>query len=102
LKKSYFYAGAQVLAQRDHTDPQDPNFFDQSFYVHDRLGSVRLVVVPRYDELTETWSVNAANAYTYTPFGGFYEGPTPSNSPASGTTPKSTSTTSAPACTTPP
>jgi hypothetical protein len=32
------------------------------------------VVVPVYDELTDTWSVSVANAYTYTPFGGFYEG----------------------------
>jgi RHS repeat-associated protein len=75
LKKSYFYADAQPLCQYKHTvDELQQPVADVSFYVHDRLGSVRLVVVPGYDELMETWSVNAANAYTYTPFGGFYEG----------------------------
>jgi len=75
LTSSYFYADAQILAQKRTDPPEDPNFAGPiNFYVHDRLGSVRLVVVPGYDELTEMWSVNAANAYTYTPFGGFYEG----------------------------
>jgi len=72
LKKLYFYADAQILAQMRTAPPDDPNFAGPiNFYVHDRLGSVRLVVVPEYDELTETWSVNAANAYTYTPFNPF-------------------------------
>ena len=44
LKKSYIYANSQILAQREYTDPQDPNVYDQQFYVHDRLGSVRMVV----------------------------------------------------------
>lgn len=75
LTSSYFYADAQILAQKRSDPPEDPNFAGPiNFYVHDRLGSVRMVVVPSYDELTGTWSVNAANAYTYTPFGSFYEG----------------------------
>ncbi len=69
LTSSYVYADAQVLCQRHH-DPVDPNFYGASYYVHDRLGSVRLVV--RYDDGTQT--VRAANSYTYTPFGSFYEG----------------------------
>ena len=73
LKKSYIYADAQVLCQRYH-DPVDPNFYDASYYVHDRLGSVRLVVVPEYDQQQQTWAVRAANSYTYTPFGSFYDG----------------------------
>lgn len=44
LISSYIYADAQVLAQREHTDSEDPGVYDQSFYVHDRLGSIRLVV----------------------------------------------------------
>ncbi|HDS85576.1 MAG TPA: hypothetical protein ENN97_10335, partial [Phycisphaerales bacterium] len=73
LITSYVYADAQVLCQRHH-EPVDPNFYDVSYYVHDRLGSVRLVVVPEYDEQTQTWAVRAANSYTYTPFGSFYDG----------------------------
>ena len=38
LKKSYIYANGQVLCQYD--GETDPNWY---FYVHDRLGSVRLV-----------------------------------------------------------
>jgi RHS repeat-associated protein len=35
------------------------------------------VVVPGYDEQTGTWSVSVVNSYTYTPFGGFYDGEEP-------------------------
>jgi len=37
LKKSYYYANAQILAQREHT--ANPAVYDEYFYVHDRLGS---------------------------------------------------------------
>jgi hypothetical protein len=43
LKKSYYYADGQILSQRVH-DPNDPNSYTPYFYVHDRLGSVRMVV----------------------------------------------------------
>ncbi len=71
LTSSYYYADAQVLCQRHH-DPVDPNLYDPSYYVHDRLGSVRLVV--RAIEEPGGWVVRAANSYTYTPFGSFYDG----------------------------
>ncbi len=35
------------------------------------------MVVPGYDEQTGTWSVSVVNSYTYTPFGGFYDGEEP-------------------------
>jgi len=54
LKKTYMYAGPQVLVQTDHD--ADENYF----YLHDRLGSVRMVVD---DEGT------VKNTYTYDPFG---------------------------------
>jgi len=65
LKKSYIYTpDGQILAQ------YDCNGFDEDtnsvivngkyFYIHDRLGSVRLVV-------SEDGDVN--NSYTYNPFG---------------------------------
>jgi len=69
LKKSYIYAGAQILAQREHTNAADPTVYDEYFYVHDRLGSVRMVV--EYDDTAGT--VDTANSYTYTPYGQFYE-----------------------------
>ncbi len=68
LKSSYYYADAQILARREHTDPNDPEVFDSYWYVHDRLGSVRMVV--EYDGTNEV--VKTANSYTYTPFGQFY------------------------------
>jgi len=68
LKKSYIYAGAQILAQREHTNAADPTVYDEYFYVHDRLGSVRMVV-----QYNGTDAVNTANSYTYTPYGQFYE-----------------------------
>ena len=69
LEKSYIYANAQILAQRAHE--ADPNFYDESYFVHDRLGSVRLVV--DYNDIDEYICV--ANSYTYTPFGQFYGTP---------------------------
>ncbi len=66
LEKSYIYADAQVLAQREHES--DPNFYDESYYVHDRLGSVRMVV--DYNDIDGY--VFVANSYTYSPFGNSY------------------------------
>ena len=70
---SYTYAGAQVLSQRHYPVLTDPNIYDEQFYVHDRLGSVRLVV--DYNDIDEYVSV--ANSYTYTPFGSHYDGEDP-------------------------
>ncbi|MBC8394527.1 MAG: hypothetical protein H8E17_18410 [Deltaproteobacteria bacterium] len=64
MKKAYFYAGAQILAQREHTSLA---VYDQYFYVHDRLGSVRMVV-----KYNGTDAVNTVHSYGYTPFGDFY------------------------------
>ena len=44
LKKSYGYADAQILHQRHHTAPAAPEVYAPSYYVHDRLGSVRRVI----------------------------------------------------------
>jgi len=55
LKNSYVYANGQVLCQ--YEGETDPNRY---FYVHDRLGSVRLV-------LDDNGTVK--NSYTYNPFG---------------------------------
>jgi RHS repeat-associated protein len=55
LKNSYIYANGQPLCQ--YQGETDPNRY---FYIHDRLGSVRLVVNDAAD-------VN--NSYTYSPFG---------------------------------
>jgi RHS repeat-associated protein len=55
LKNSYVYANGQILCQCE--GETDPNRY---FYIHDRLGSVRLVVNDAAD-------VN--NSYTYSPFG---------------------------------
>jgi len=62
LKKSYIYTpGGQILAQYSYNEGAEPNEPDERyFYVHDRLGSVRLVV-------NEDGDVN--NTYTYSPFG---------------------------------
>jgi RHS repeat-associated protein len=73
LISSYTYAGAQVLSQRQYPVLTDPNIYDEQFYVHDRLGSVRLVV--DYNDVDEYVSV--ANSYTYTPFGSHYDGEGP-------------------------
>lgn len=69
-----------MLSQRQYRDiadpnfrPTDPNFYDSQFCVHDRLGSVRLVV--DYNDIDEY--VYVANSYTYTPFGSFYDGEAP-------------------------
>lgn len=64
LKKSYYYADGQILSQRVH-DPNDPNSYTPYFYVHDRLGSVRMVV----DN-----TAAAVCSYTYRPYGAFYDG----------------------------
>jgi len=64
LKKSYYYADGQILSQRVH-DPNDPNSYTPYFYVHDRLGSVRMVV-------DDTGA--AVCSYTYRPYGAFYDG----------------------------
>jgi RHS repeat-associated protein len=57
LKKAYYYANAQILRQ-------DNAVANRSFYyVHDRLGSVRLVISSVGSESS------VANSYTYSPFG---------------------------------
>jgi len=53
LEKTYFYAGPQVIAQVDSSG-------SKYFYLHDRLGSVRMVVGS---------NGKAENTYTYNPFG---------------------------------
>lgn len=55
LKKTYIYADRQIIAQHDG-DMSD----DKYFYLHDRLGSVRLVIND---------SGNVVSHYTYEPFG---------------------------------
>jgi len=55
LEKTYIYADRQILAQHDG-DSSD----DKYFYLHDRLGSVRLVIND---------SGNVVSYYTYEPFG---------------------------------
>ena len=64
LEKSYIHADGQILCQVSHGAQST----DVYYYVHDRLGSVRIVV--GYDGQT----VSVANGYTYRPFGAFYEG----------------------------
>jgi len=59
LKKKYIYADRQILAQHDIDDAQ-PAQDDRYFYLHDRLGSVRLVI----DDQSAV-----KNTYTYEPFG---------------------------------
>jgi len=54
LKKSYVYANGQVLCQYDPAEPE------RYFYIHDRLGSVRLVADS---------NGTVRNSYTYNPFG---------------------------------
>jgi hypothetical protein len=66
---SYVYADGQVLVQYAHqSDPNVPP--DRYYYVHDRLGSVRMVV----DANSVTETVTARNVYTYSPFGNPYAG----------------------------
>jgi len=63
LTNSYFYADGQLLLGRkfDGVDGNDVPIIDSnSFYIHDRLGSTRLVVDSDGD---------IENSYTYTPFG---------------------------------
>jgi len=58
IEKTYIYANGQILAQHngDHTA-------GRYFYLHDRLGSVRLIIDS---------SGNVKNRYTYKPFGEFF------------------------------
>lgn len=56
MTKTYIYSDAQILAQHDG-DISD----DKYFYLHDRLGSVRLVI--DYD------AGDVVKYYTYEPFG---------------------------------
>ena len=66
---SYIYADAQILVQ--YARSPDPNAAaDKYYYVHDRLGSVRMVV----DCNTVAETVTARNTYTYSPFGNPYAG----------------------------
>jgi RHS repeat-associated protein len=66
---SYVYADGQVLVQYAHSgDPNVPD--DKYYYVHDRLGSVRMVV----DANSIAQTVTARNIYTYSPFGNPYAG----------------------------
>ncbi|MHC4624492.1 MAG: RHS repeat domain-containing protein [Planctomycetota bacterium] len=55
IEKTYIHANGQILAQHDgdHTA-------DRYFYLHDRLGSVRLLI---------DTSANVENRYIYDPFG---------------------------------
>jgi len=64
LETSYIYADGQILCQVRH----GAQGTDRRYYVHDRLGSVRMVV--GYDGQT----ASVANSYAYRPFGAFYEG----------------------------
>ena len=58
IEKAYVYADNQVLLQYDG-DPND-SATKKYFYVHDRLGSVRMIL----DE-----DKNVEHRYTYKPFG---------------------------------
>jgi len=71
LTSTYFYADAQVVHQRQMVDPGIPDVYEAGYYVHDRLGSVRLVV--RAIEEAGGVVVRAFNSTTYTPYGQFYE-----------------------------
>jgi RHS repeat-associated protein len=64
LKKKYIYADRQILAQHDIDDDAQPAQDDKYFYLHDRLGSVRLVIND---------SGNVVKYYTYEPFGELIE-----------------------------
>lgn len=54
VKKSYIYANSQILAGYDGDSAS------RYFYLHDRLGSVRLII---------NSNSTVRNSYTYTPFG---------------------------------
>ena len=56
ITNKYYYANAQILKQEQHIPEANVPYF----YIHDRLGSVRLVV-------NDIGDVN--NSYTYSPFG---------------------------------
>ena len=58
MKRKYIYADRQILAQHDIDEGEEEDF--KYFYLHDRLGSVRLVI----DDQSAV-----KNTYTYEPFG---------------------------------
>ena len=60
LKKSYFHADGQILAQKDHALPDNTYY-----YVHDRLGSVRQVMA--WDDSLSCLS--RVHSYAFVPFG---------------------------------
>ncbi len=60
IEKTYIYANGQILAQHIISDTSD----DRYFYLHDRLGSVRLLI---------DTDGNVKNKYTYQPFGEMLE-----------------------------
>ena len=62
LKKKYIYADRQILAQHDIDDDAQPAQDDKYFYLHDRLGSVRLVI-------DDSATPAVVKYYTYEPFG---------------------------------
>jgi len=59
LKKKYIYADRQILAQHDIDEGEEEDF--KYFYLHDRLGSVRLVIDDDEGDVVKY--------YTYEPFG---------------------------------
>ena len=59
LKKKYIYADRQILAQHDIDEGEEDDF--KYFYLHDRLGSVRLVIDDDEGDVVKY--------YTYEPFG---------------------------------
>jgi hypothetical protein len=58
VMKKHIYADWQILAQHDIDEGEEEDF--KYFYLHDRLGSVRLVI-------DDEGAVH--NDYTYEPFG---------------------------------
>jgi len=65
IEKTYIYANSQILAQHEGKYDQ-PRYF----YLHDRLGSVRLII--------DTSAV-VKNCYTYKPFGELFATETTEN-----------------------
>ena len=63
LEKSYIYAGPQIVAQKVHDDV-DPNCYDEYFYLHDRLGSVRQVIDPNMFVCADDPNDGVINTYT--------------------------------------
>jgi len=65
LENSYLWADGQILAQYTHN--ADETVDEKFYYVHDRLGSVRMVI--GYDGS----DAYVENHYTYSPFGQMLE-----------------------------